>query len=84
MKNMNHSWGIIQRLTSDRQGWRSFIAALYAAAGIMGNDDDDDDDAKFNIYHIWFMESEKIPMFLSIYHWYTHLCPFLISCQVAW
>ena len=26
---MNHSWGTIQRLASDRQGWRSFVAALY-------------------------------------------------------
>ena len=24
-----HSWGTIQRLDSDRHGWRSFIAALY-------------------------------------------------------
>ena len=30
MKSMNHSWGTIQRLASDRQGWRSFAAALYA------------------------------------------------------
>ena len=30
MKKMNHSWGTIQRLASDRQGWRSFVAALYA------------------------------------------------------
>ena len=30
MKNMNHSWGTIQRLASDRQGWRSFVAAIYA------------------------------------------------------
>ena len=31
MKKMNHSWGSIQRLASDRQGWRSFVAALYAS-----------------------------------------------------
>ena len=31
MKNMNHSWGAIQRLASDRQGWRSFVAALYTS-----------------------------------------------------
>ena len=31
MKNMNHSWGTIQRLASDRQGWRSFVAALYTS-----------------------------------------------------
>ena len=31
MKNMNDSWGTIQRLASDRQGWRSFVAALYAS-----------------------------------------------------
>ena len=31
MKNMNHSWGTIQRLVSDRQGWRSFVASLYAS-----------------------------------------------------
>ena len=31
MKNKNHSWGTIQRLASDRQGWRSFVAALYAS-----------------------------------------------------
>ena len=31
MKNMNHSWGTIQRLASDRQGWRSFAAALNAS-----------------------------------------------------
>ena len=31
LKNMNHSWGTIQRLASDRQGWRSFVAALYAS-----------------------------------------------------
>ena len=30
MKNMNHSWATILRLVSDRQGWRSFVAALYA------------------------------------------------------
>ena len=29
MKKMNHSWGTIQRLASDREGWRSFVAALY-------------------------------------------------------
>ena len=28
---MKHSWGTIQRLASDRQGWRSFVAALYAS-----------------------------------------------------
>ena len=31
MKNTNHSWGTIQRLASDRQGWRSFVAALYSS-----------------------------------------------------
>ena len=31
IKNMNHSWGTIQRLASDRQRWRSFVAALYAS-----------------------------------------------------
>ena len=31
MKNMKHSWGTIQRLASDRQGWRSFVAALFVA-----------------------------------------------------
>ena len=31
MKNMNHSWGTIQRLASDRQGWRRFVAALHAS-----------------------------------------------------
>ena len=30
MKKMNHSWGTIQRLVSDKQGWRSFVAAQYA------------------------------------------------------
>ena len=30
MKNMNHSWDTIQRLASDRQGRRSFVAAAYA------------------------------------------------------
>ena len=30
MKNRNHSWGTIQRLASDRQGWSSFVAALFA------------------------------------------------------
>ena len=30
MKNMNHSWGTIQRLANDRQGWGIFFAALYA------------------------------------------------------
>ena len=29
MRNMNHSWGTIQRLASDRQGQWSFVAALY-------------------------------------------------------
>ena len=29
MKKMNHSWGTIKRLASDRQGWRSFVAALF-------------------------------------------------------
>ena len=38
-KKMNHSWGTIQRLASDRQGWRSFVAALYAT-GVTGGDDD--------------------------------------------
>ena len=31
MKNMNNSWGTIQRLASDRQGWGSFVAALHAS-----------------------------------------------------
>ena len=31
MKKMNHSWGTIQRLANDRQGWRSFVAALNAS-----------------------------------------------------
>ena len=31
MKNMNYSRGTLQRLASDRQGWRSFVAALYAS-----------------------------------------------------
>ena len=31
LKNMNHSWGTIMRLASDRQRWRSFVAALYAS-----------------------------------------------------
>ena len=31
MKNTNHSWGTIQRLASDRQGWRCFVAALYSS-----------------------------------------------------
>ena len=31
MKEMNHSWGTIQRLVSDRLGWMSFVAALYAS-----------------------------------------------------
>ena len=31
MKKMNHNWGTIQRLASDRQGSRSFVAALYAS-----------------------------------------------------
>ena len=30
MKKMNHSWGTIQRLASDREGWKSFVAARYA------------------------------------------------------
>ena len=30
MKRMNHTWGTIQRLVRDREGWRSFVAALYA------------------------------------------------------
>ena len=30
MKNMNHCWSTIQWLANDRQGWKSFIAALYA------------------------------------------------------
>ena len=29
MTSMTLSWGTIQRLASDRQGWRSFVAALY-------------------------------------------------------
>ena len=37
MKNMNHSWGTIRRLASDRQGWRSFVAALYIA-GVTGGE----------------------------------------------
>ena len=40
MKNMNHSWGTIQRLASDRQGWRSFVAALYyTLAGVKGSNE---------------------------------------------
>ena len=31
MKNINHSWGTIQRLASDRQGWGSFVAALHVS-----------------------------------------------------
>ena len=31
MKNMNHSCGTIQRLASDRQGWGSFVATLFAS-----------------------------------------------------
>ena len=31
MKNMNLIWGTIQRLASDRQGWRNFTAALCAS-----------------------------------------------------
>ena len=31
MKNVNHSWGTIQRLASDRQGWRGFVAAPDAS-----------------------------------------------------
>ena len=31
MKSMNHKWGTIQRLASDREGWRSFVAELYAS-----------------------------------------------------
>ena len=31
MKRMNHTWGTIQRLASDRQGWRGFVAALHAS-----------------------------------------------------
>ena len=31
LKNMNHGWGTIQRRASDREGWRSFVAALYAS-----------------------------------------------------
>ena len=31
MKKINHNWGTIQRLASDRQGWKSFVAALYAS-----------------------------------------------------
>ena len=29
MKNVNRSWGTVQRLASGRWGWRSFVAALY-------------------------------------------------------
>ena len=31
LKNMNHSLGTIQSLASDRQGWRSCVAALYTS-----------------------------------------------------
>ena len=31
MKNVNHSWGTIQRLARDSQGSRGFVAALYAS-----------------------------------------------------
>ena len=31
VKTMNHSWGTIQSLASDRRGWRSFVAALHAS-----------------------------------------------------
>ena len=30
-KQTNHSWSTLQRLTSDRQGWRSLVAALYVS-----------------------------------------------------
>ena len=40
MKNMNHSWGTIQRLASDRQVWGSFIASLHTS----WRDDSDDDE----------------------------------------
>ena len=31
LMNTNHSWGTIQMLANDGQGWRSFVAALYAS-----------------------------------------------------
>ena len=31
IKNMNLSRGTIQRLASDRQGWRNFVVALFAS-----------------------------------------------------
>ena len=37
MTKMDHSWGTIQRLASDREGWRSFVAALYIA-GVTGGE----------------------------------------------
>ena len=32
MKNMNHSWGTIQRLDCEKQGWKSFVAALWSGS----------------------------------------------------
>ena len=31
VRSLNHSWGTIRRLASDRQGRWSFVAALYAS-----------------------------------------------------
>ena len=46
MKNMNYSSGTVQRLASDSQKWRSFVALEEPCtpAGMTGSDDDDDDD----------------------------------------
>ncbi|XP_073670675.1 uncharacterized protein [Paramisgurnus dabryanus] len=35
LKNMNHTWGTIQKLAQNRQEWKTFVAALHAS-GITG------------------------------------------------
>ena len=42
MKNMNHSWGTIQRLASDRDRSEGASLLPYTPAGVTGGDDDDD------------------------------------------
>ena len=38
MRGLGHSWGSIQKLTEDRELWRSVDAALSAIVGLTGSE----------------------------------------------
>ena len=31
LKEMNHTWGTVERMAKDRHQWRAFVAALHAS-----------------------------------------------------